>query len=381
MFNCERCGYCSLYKSNLKSHLNRKNICKPIVKDIDISKFTEEDNKKINELSKEINDCGLNPILESFAPDIFRYNSIKGALILQLCNKRNDLKNSKIRNKSNILLIGDPGVAKSVLCNFAISVTNGGRRAVGGGSSAVGITASVLKEEDSIGGYRVEPGAMILAKDLLFIDELNNLQDEDKSKLQEGMSEQKISINKANIHCEMKVTCGIISAANPRDGTFKENSMNKVEEEFNIPTPILNRFDTIFVLKDLVNVETDKNIASKMIKRHNDCLEHHYEQQFLKKFFAYIRQFPEPTINQSIAEQLQEIYSYVRLNNGDGVKINPRFLESITRMSIASAKIRQSNIIETKDLLMALDIIKDSQYKINLESIKDNVLIIKEILK
>ena len=36
MFNCERCGYCSLYKSNLKSHLNRKNICKPIVKDIDI---------------------------------------------------------------------------------------------------------------------------------------------------------------------------------------------------------------------------------------------------------------------------------------------------------------------------------------------------------
>jgi len=81
-----------------------------IEKDIDISKFSEEEVKEIKELSAKINIDGLRPILESFAPDIYGYDSIKSALVLQLCNKRNDTKNKIIRNKSNILLIGDPGV-------------------------------------------------------------------------------------------------------------------------------------------------------------------------------------------------------------------------------------------------------------------------------
>ena len=55
MFNCERCGYCSLYKSNLKSHLNRKNICKPIVKDIDIKVLKE----KINQNKKLIKNVSI----------------------------------------------------------------------------------------------------------------------------------------------------------------------------------------------------------------------------------------------------------------------------------------------------------------------------------
>ncbi len=343
-----------------------------IEKDIDISKFTEEEVMEIKELSAKINEEGLNPMLESFAPDIYGYNSIKGALALQLCNKRNDTKNKSIRNKSNILLIGDPGVAKSVLCNFAISVTQGGRRAVGGGSSAVGITASVVREEESIGGYRVEPGAMILAKDLLFIDELNNLQEEDKSKLQEGMSEQKVSINKANIHCEMKVTCGIISAANPKEGTFKEFESN-VEEQFDIPTPILNRFDTIFVLRDIVNEDNDKKIASKMIKRHRESLEHTYNKSFLRKFFAYVKQFEEPEINDEMEEILKKVYFSSRKYNNEGVKINPRFLESLTRMSIASAKARLNEVVELKDIERALEIIQNSQYKIDTKKILDDL--------
>ena len=344
----------------------------PIEKDIDISKFTEEEVREINELSAKINEEGLNPLIKSFAPDIHGYDSIKGALTLQLCNRINDYKNKTIRNKSNILLIGDPGVAKSILCKFAIDVTRGGRIAVGGGSSAVGITASVVREEESIGGYRVEPGAMILAKDLLFLDEMNNLQEEDKSKLQEGMSEQKVSINKANIHCEMKVTCGIIAAANPKDGNFKDIGFN-VEDQFNIPTPILNRFDTIFVLRDIVDEENDKKIADKMIKRHREKLKYTYNKPFLRNFFAYIKKFEEPEINDNVEKILQKVYFTARKYNDMGVKINPRFLEAVNRMAIASAKIRLSSKVEFKDIERTLNIIKDSQYKI------DTKLILREL--
>ena len=45
MFNCERCGYSSLYKGNLKNHLNRRIICKPLLKDIDIESLKEKINK------------------------------------------------------------------------------------------------------------------------------------------------------------------------------------------------------------------------------------------------------------------------------------------------------------------------------------------------
>jgi len=335
-----------------------------IEKDIEISNISSEELEKINNLSKEIDKEGLMAIVPSFAPEVFGYDIIKQAIILQMVNKRNDKKCNAVRNKSNILLIGDPGVAKSVLGDFAVDILPGARKAVGGGSSAVGITASVIKEEESMGGYRVEPGAMILARDLLFIDELNNLQDEDKPKLQEGMNEMTISIDKANLHVKMKVSSGIIAAANPKNGHFVDNPEETIEQQFNIPTPILNRFDTIFVFRDFVDSEKDKGIATKMLNRHRGKLNPIYDKQFLRIFFSYIKKVEEPIIEEEIAIKLSEVYSAVRNSRADGVRINPRFLESMTRMIIASAKIRQSKKVEVKDIQTALEILSQSRYNI-----------------
>jgi len=333
-----------------------------IEKDIDIDAFSKELVEDIQMLSNTISEKGLGILVESFAPEIYGYDKIKIALILQLANRRNNPRAKTMRHKANILLIGDPGVAKSVMCDFAVDVASGARKAVGGGSSAVGITASVVKEEDSLGGYRVEPGAMILAKDLLFIDEMNNLTDDDKPRLQEGMNEQRVSIDKANLHVKMPVTCGILAAANPKYGHFKETVLNMVHTEFNIPTPILNRFDTIFVLRDKVNEEIDKKIAEKMIKRHKGTLTNKYDREFLKKFFAYIKLSEEPEIDDEMEEYLKQIYSDARAGARGNVCINARFLESLNRMAIASAKLRQSKKIEKKDIDMSLSILAESQY-------------------
>ncbi len=336
-----------------------------IEKEIDIENFSDEEIKDINELSVKVDIKGIEFLYDSFAPDVFGYGEIKGAMILQLCNKKNKPKKNAVRNKSNILMIGDPGIAKSVLGDFALSVSTGSRKAVGGGSSAVGITASVVKEEDSLGGYRVEPGAMILAKDLLFIDELNNLQDEDKPKLQEGMNEQRVSINKANLHVQMKVTCGMIAAANPIHGHFKEGDKLSIQEQFNIPSPILNRFDSTFVMRDQISEDGDRLIAKRMIKRQRGILKPKYNVELLKKFFAYIRYSEEPIIDDETQKLFEEIYSLARKIYNPGVKINPRFLESLTRMSIASAKIRQSKKVELKDIETSIKILSKSQYNID----------------
>lgn len=335
-----------------------------IQKDVNVEEFDEETIKQINELSAKIDSEGFKVLEKSFAPEVYGYGEIKKAIMLQLANKRNNLKNKSIRNKSNILLIGDPGIAKTVLCKYAVKCSSGAREAVGGGSSAVGITASVVKEEDSMGGFRVEPGAMILAKDLLFLDELNNLNEEDKPKLQEGMSEQRVSINKANLHVQMKVTCGILAVANPIHGHFRTDVKESLAEQFNIPTPILNRFDTVFMMRDEVNDDNDKKIAETMMKRHIGELKPEYSPEFLKKYFAYVRHSEDPTINRDVTDLMREIYSYARKSYGN-VTINPRFFESLTRMSCASAKLRLSKEVEKKDLKLALKILSKSQYSID----------------
>jgi len=335
-----------------------------IDKEVDLSTLTEEEKCKINELSKDISEKGFEPIITSFSPDVYGYDEIKAALALQLCNRKNDSKKSSIRNKSNILLIGDPGTSKSVMCDFAVEVTHGSKKAVGGGSSAVGITASVVKEEESLGGYRVEPGAMILAKELLFIDELNNLPEDDKPRLQEGMNQQTISIDKANLHVKMKVTGGIIAAANPKGGHFDLTGKETRESQFNIPTPILNRFDSIFVITDNIDASRDSNIADKMIKRHRGLIKTSYDKDFLRKFFTYIRMQEEPTIDEDTDKLINEVYCFVRVRNQARVKLNARFLESLTRMAISSAKMRQSSKVEEKDVLRCLPILSVTEYKI-----------------
>ncbi len=328
--------------------------------EIDISKFSDEEVKRIKELSSKIDEEGLSEINTSFAPHIFGHNEIKNAIIFQLCSRRNEPKKYGIRNKLNILMIGDPGTAKSELGKFAIKITPGSRVATGGGSSAVGITASVIREEGE--GYRVEPGAMVIAKEILFLDELNNLSDDDKPKLQEGMSEQSITINKANIHMKMKVTAGILAAANPVSGLFKLNE--DFIKQYNLPAPIINRFDLIFPIRDIVNKERDLSISRNMINRDRGISDIKYPEDFLKKFFAYIRNFPEPTIDNKISKRIQEIYSLLRNFKSEDININPRIQEAMLRILKSSAKIRMSKKVEEKDIERCIDILSGSYYNI-----------------
>lgn len=331
--------------------------------EIVIENFTEEDIDKIKEISKTIDEEGMFEISKSFSPDIYGYKHIKNAIMLQACNKRNNPKKSSTRNKQNILLIGDPGIAKSVLCKYAMSITPGSRKAAGGGSSAVGITASVVKEEESMGGYRIEAGALPLAKELLFLDEMNNLTEDDKPKLQEAMSEQMISINKANLHVNLKVTAGVLATANPERGHFIEGM--PYNKQFNIPSPILNRFDVIFIMKDIPNKERDEAIANIMIKRKRGEIKPKYSVDDLRKFFAYVRNSNDPEISDEIAKKLKEIYSDSRKHRNVDVIINPRFMEALNRMIEASAKMRLSNQVEEKDIERALDILSHSHFKAN----------------
>jgi replicative DNA helicase Mcm len=337
------------------------NSCKELEEEVSMDNLTEEEETEIKTLADKIDKNGFDEINSSFAPDVYGQEVLKNSVILQLCGARNipGKSGTKKKNKLNILFIGDPGVAKTVIGDFAIEVTPGSKKAVGGSASAVGITAAVVKDEYD-GGWAVEGGTLVLAKDFAVIDELNNMSDDDKPKLQEQMSENTITVNKATIRRTLKAPAGILAIANPKYGIF--DPTYDLVKQFNLPAPIINRFDLIFVVKDNVNREIDEMIAEKVTDRERGKIAAKYSPDFIKKFLIYIKNQEESEISDKISDRLKFIYGKLRTYKTKDLNINPRVYISLLQLCKASAKIRLSKNIEEKDIERALNILNKSYF-------------------
>jgi len=334
----------------------------PFEEIIDLDSFDEEEIKQFKELSAKIsNENSLNEIRESFAPDIIGNESPKETLILKQAQGRGR------KNKSNILFISDPGLAKSRLVKKYHSLMPGSSYVSGSGSSAVGLTATVEKKEE---GWILKPGVLPTTKEDSIIDEFNLTPEEDRGKLQEGMSEGQITINKASIHSKLKVSCGIIACANPLNGIFDEKE--DLVKQFNIPPQLLNRFDAIFKIQDTKNSLEDKKIARQMLLRSEDRIEQKYNDEFLKRFFLYVRNQPEPTYSNEVMEYIPEKYAIIRESQRkmcEPHKVNARFVEAVERFAKAMAKLKFNKQVLKKDVDFVIEILGNTY--LNLDEVED----------
>lgn len=194
-------------------------------------------------------------------------HDIKKAITCQLFSgSRKKLPDGmRLRGDINVLLLGDPSMAKSQFLKFATRVAPVGVYTSGKGSSAAGLTASVVK--DQRGEFYLEGGAMVLADGgIVAIDEFDKMRPADRVAIHEAMEQQTISIAKAGITTVLNSRSSVLAAANPVFGRYDE--LKSASENIDLMTTILSRFDVIFLVRDVRDEELDKMICHHVMGVH-----------------------------------------------------------------------------------------------------------------
>ena len=126
----------------------------------------------------------------------------------------------------------------------------------GKGSSAAGLTASVVRDANSREFY-LEGGAMVLADGgVVCIDEFDKMRESDRVAIHEAMEQQTISIAKAGITTTLNSRTSVLAAANSVFGRWDDTK--EMDENIEFQSTILSRFDLIFLVKDEHNEERDE---------------------------------------------------------------------------------------------------------------------------
>jgi len=388
-----------IYRNNYDVQLNSKNgfpVFATILEANNVIKshdelagfrLTDEDEKAIRSLSKDKD--VVDKIIESIAPSIYGHKDIKTAVACSLFGgvPKNVGGKHNIRGDINVLLLGDPGTAKSQVLKYIEKTAHRAVFATGQGASAVGLTASV-RRDPMTSEWTLEGGALVLAdKGTCLIDEFDKMNDQDRTSIHEAMEQQSISISKAGIVTSLQARCAIIAAANPIGGRY--NSTIPFAQNVELTEPILSRFDVLCVVRDTVDPAIDELLAQFVVESHgrshpsvagtnvtpSQKTVSPIPQDLLRKYILYARERVSPKLHQMDQDKISRLYADLRRESlaTGSFPITVRHLESIFRLSEAFAKMRLSEFVSTGDVDAAIRVTVESFVQAQKVSVKKSL--------
>ncbi len=354
-------------------------------KEFEEVEISGEEETQIKELAKkqEI----YNILIQSIAPAIYGHEIVKEAIVLQLFGGTKKLLPNKqvIRGNVHILLVGDPGMAKSQILMAANNIAPKSIYVAGKTSSGVGLTASAVKDEFGEGGWTLKAGALVLASGgIAMVDEFDKMLPEDRSAMHEAMEQGRVSVAKAGIVTQFKTDTSILAAANPKFSRF--DPFSPVMEQVNLPSTLMSRFDLFFMMKDVLDKIKDEAIAEHILKTHKmgqvlsqekalrkKIGEKGMEEiekkitpivsgDLLAKFISFARQKVFPVMSEDAMKKIAEFYIGLREQGKreGSYAATHRQLEGLVRLSEASARVRLSNAVELTDADRAIRVVRAS---------------------
>ncbi|RLI34749.1 Minichromosome maintenance protein MCM, partial [Candidatus Bathyarchaeota archaeon] len=330
--------------------------------------ITPEEEEEIIKLSKD--PWIHRKIINSIAPSIYGYEHIKEAIMYLLFGGvPKTLPDITIRGELNVLLIGDPGTAKSQLLRYVQRVAPRGLYTSGRGTTAAGLTAAVLPTKTGV--MSLEAGALVLAdKGVACIDEIDKMRPEDRVAIHEAMEQHTVSVAKGGIVATLNARTAILAAANPALGRY--DPYRTVTENISLPVTILSRFDLIFVLRDIPEKERDAKMTEHILSLHMKGappVEPPIPPDLLRKYINYARGIT-PTLTPEALERLKDFYLAMRSaseTEGSPIAITARQLESLVRIAEARARAALRREILPEDAEAAISIMRRSLEEVGID--------------
>ncbi|CAH3936399.1 unnamed protein product [Pieris brassicae] len=378
-----------------------------------------EDIKLCKRLAKRTNSDIFELLSKSLAPSIHGHDYIKMAILCQLLGGMEKIlpNGTRLRGDINILLIGDPSVAKSQLLRYVLSTAPRAITTTGRGSSGVGLTAAVTTDPDT-GDRRLEAGAMVLAdRGVVCIDEFDKMSDVDRTAIHEVMEQGRVTIAKAGVHASLNARCAVLAAANPVYGRY--DRYKTPMENIGLQDSLLSRFDLLFVMLDVSDADHDDAISEHVLRMHRyrnpkerdgevlpmgssvdmlstenpdeedaeeaaDTIYEKYDpllhgksrnkkdQIFSTKFmrkYIHIAKLIKPKLTQEASDAIAD--EYAKLRNRDESEtdvartqpVTARTLETLIRLATAHAKCRLSSLVSERDALAAIHLVHFAYFK------------------
>ncbi|XP_022222795.1 DNA replication licensing factor Mcm3 [Drosophila obscura] len=363
---------------------------------------------------------------KSLAPSIHGHVYVKKAILCLLLGGVEKLlpNGTRLRGDINVLLIGDPSVAKSQLLRYVLNTAPRAIPTTGRGSSGVGLTAAVTTDQET-GERRLEAGAMVLAdRGVVCIDEFDKMSDIDRTAIHEVMEQGRVTISKAGIHASLNARCSVLAAANPVYGRYDQYKTPM--ENIGLQDSLLSRFDLLFVMLDVIDSDVDQMISDHVVRMHRyrnpkeadgeplsmgssyadslsfvssseekkdtevyekyDALLHGKSRQrqekilsveFMRKYI-HVAKCMKPKLSEQACEAIANEYSRLRSQeavDSDVARTQPitaRTLETLIRLSTAHARARMSKTVTIDDALSAIELVQFAYFKKVLEKERGN---------
>ena len=300
---------------------------------------------------------------QSIAPSIYGNDVIKEALSLQLVSSP-EVKNfdgTVNRGDIHVLLVGDPGVAKSQMLRYMAKISPRGLYTSGKGTTSAGLTATAVKDEHGDGRWTIEAGALPLSdRGICCIDEMDKMNEKDREGLHEGMEQQTVSVSKAGISATLRCRCSVLAAANPTAGRFDRAGI--IADQINLLPTLLSRFDLIFICLDVPDKDQDRELADHIlnVRTHPQSKAPVIEPALLRKYIAYARRNIFPELSEEAGKEIKEFWLSLRGQYGgkpnQPIPTTARQLEALYRLASASARLRLSATIDGQDAKKAIDL-------------------------
>lgn len=344
--------------------------------------ITEEDLDKIEKLGKDRSI--VEKVIASISPTIYGMREEKEGLAIQLFGgiPKKMPDGTRIRGDVHILIVGDPGTAKSQLLMYMGGLAPRGIYTSGKGSSSAGLTAAAVKDDFGEGRWSLEAGALVLGdKGLVCIDEIDKMKPEDRSAMHEAMEQQRVSIAKAGITATLPARCAVLGAANPKYGRFDPDV--PIGEQINLPPTLLSRFDLIMLIRDQPKRETDNLMADHILKAHRlggeialgkeiegtEAYTPQIDWDLFKRYVAYAKKNILPALSKEAEEKIKNYYLDLRgrASVDSPLPITARQLEAFVRITEASARMRLSDVALEEDADRAIRLVEHSLKQIAMD--------------